>query len=311
MASKGVPDLLEALFIYGKAGGLDSTSKAALRLCNKHFKNLVDATVTDAMIESDNLEDSLDHLINTNWYGLKELTLIESGADALSEVPSALFVKFSRLETLCIMFCTYLDALCEEIGELSHLKSLDIYHCESLGYLPASLGKLTALEKITLSECRHLTSEGIAPLQHLTGLTALTLQYCRDLVNYPEFICNLTSLKELQLYSVSIDTLPDALGYLTNLESLDIHLGSLEELPESIGNLNALKALDLCGCFELAALPESLDDLMWRQAHVAGELKMELIDFRNCTLLALSPKMEHALELLKQNGVTVRWLSEY
>ncbi len=69
---------MEALFIYEKAETLlDKGTKRALRLCNKHFKNLVDATVTSARIVSstlnDTLSDTLNSLINTEWHGLENL----------------------------------------------------------------------------------------------------------------------------------------------------------------------------------------------------------------------------------------------
>jgi Leucine-rich repeat (LRR) protein len=95
----------------------------------------------------------------------------------LTELPSALFVKFSRLETLDLSSCNSLEALPEEIGELSHLKLLDL-HLKSLVCLPFSLGKVTTLEKIAFIRCYDLTTEGIGPLQHLTGLTSLSFCSC-------------------------------------------------------------------------------------------------------------------------------------
>jgi hypothetical protein len=57
MAPEGVPALLEALCIYGKSEGLDNGTKAALRLCNKRFKSLIDATVVEAKKDSKTLND--------------------------------------------------------------------------------------------------------------------------------------------------------------------------------------------------------------------------------------------------------------
>ncbi len=100
-------------------------------------------------------------------------------------------------------------------------------------------------------------------------------------------------------------TVPAALGNLTNLERLE--LSYLKSLPESIGNLNTLTCIDILYCHELTALPESLDDLLWRKAHKKEEAKkMELVDFR-CFKLMLSPKMKQALELLEQNGANARY----
>jgi hypothetical protein len=105
--------------------------KASLRLCNKHFKNLVDATVTAAVIVSNNLNDHLNDLIKTEWYELNRLYLRSYGhcPNPVRELPSALFSKFSRLEELKIR-CTALIALpADEIGELKRLKSLHLINC--------------------------------------------------------------------------------------------------------------------------------------------------------------------------------------
>jgi hypothetical protein len=305
MQFKGYSSLLEAFFIYDKAGILDQNTKAALRLCNKNLKNLVDATVTAAKIDSENLPNALNALIKTEWHSLKELCIMDSAT--LQKLPSALFLKFSRLEALKIEGCTALTALPAEIGALSHLNSLDLSHCPSLRAFPSSLGQLTSLEKFNLTY-RDMTVEGFAPLQHLTGLTSLkltSLDRTRKITEYPDFTFNLTSLKELRLRSFCINKLPDALGNLTNLESLNILLEEIKELPESIGNLNALKVIDITWCIELTALPESLDDLLWRKAQETGESKMDEISFEGCYKLEFSSKMEDAFEALKKQRVSV------
>ncbi len=79
----------------------------------------------------------------------------------------------------------------------------------------------------------------------------------------------------------------------------------LKELPESVGNLNALKRLDLGLCLKLTALPESLDDLLWRKAREEGGSRMRRAIFSGSRRLVLSPKMKQALELLEQSGTEV------
>jgi Leucine-rich repeat (LRR) protein len=286
MEPERVPALLEALFICYKTEILDRATKAALRLCKKHFKNLVDASTF-----SSNLSDVLNALLNTEWHGLEKLYIMDHGnfgPSPLTELPSALFIKFSRLETLKISHCRYLEALPVEIGDLQHLKTLKVNYCPSLETLPSSLGQLTTLEKITLKDCS-LTAEGIAPLRQVTGLTSVYLSNYTKTVNFPDFIWNSTSMKELMLCSPSIDTVPDALGNLTNLESLTIRLDRLIELPESIGNLNALKEITFVNCRELTALPESFDDLLWRKAQ---ETRESCATFLVCPKLEFSPKMK-------------------
>ncbi len=285
MTSKGVSALLDALFIYGKAEGVENEDKSSLSRCSKHLKNLVDATVTKARVASSSghLNAAFNALINTEWYGLQQLNVLEGiYQNTLEDLPSSLFIIFSRPETLKIGNCFFLKALPEEIGELSHVKSLSLDISFSLSALPSSFGKLTALENLSLIGCCNLTPGGIAPLQHLTGLKTLKTYSNRandKMIKYPDFLCNLTSLKNLELFSSSIETLPDALDNLTNLETLRIQLNRIEELPESIGDLNSLKGLLIFWCTQLTSLPESLDDLLWRKAHATDGSRMESIRF--------------------------------
>jgi Leucine-rich repeat (LRR) protein len=129
-----------------------------------------------------------------------------------------------------------------------------------------------------LTGCRELTDEGLAPLQHLTGLTKLVLivRKLSNITKFPNFICNFTSLKELYLGSPSINTLPDALDNLTSLQRLGLYLRRLTMFPISIGDLKALKSLHL----------------------------------DTCRKSVLSPKTQEVLQRLRQHGAQVR-VSEY
>ena len=71
MEPEGLPALLEALFVYRKTYILEKDTKASLRLCNKHFKNLVDATVVEAKKYSDDLNLYLNTVLNTECHGLE------------------------------------------------------------------------------------------------------------------------------------------------------------------------------------------------------------------------------------------------
>ena len=58
-------------------------------------------------------------------------------------------------------------------------------------------------------------------------------------------ICNLTSLKELDLHYNKLEEVPGSIGKLTNLEKLNLKSNKLTSLPESIDNLTSLKELNL------------------------------------------------------------------
>lgn len=142
------------------------------------------------------------------------------------------------------------------------LKDLHLETFEQPISLPDSFSELTALEDLWIST----NMRGITPLQYLTGLTKLKLtsvdDFEDDFNEYPDFIWNLTLLKDLDLTGSDVDTLPDALGNLKNLETLVLHtFENLEELPESIGNLKTLTSLEIHTSPELKSLPESIGNL--------------------------------------------------
>jgi hypothetical protein len=120
MASNAVPALLEALFIYDKA------SKANLRLCNKHFKILVDATVTTLTLadHDDEIYDDYENTVCTEWHGLKELYILD--IYTLMYLPRSVFDKLSQLEALSICRSAFVQGfqytLSDWLGDLPHLK---------------------------------------------------------------------------------------------------------------------------------------------------------------------------------------------
>ena len=104
--------------------------------------------------------------------------------------------------------------------------------------------------------------EGIAPVQHLTGLTNLTIEANANRHILPDFLWTLTSLRRLRLAYSNVTSLPNAFGDLKNLEYLDLTaFESLVDLPASIGNLTALRSFCLMEPLSLRLIPESIGNL--------------------------------------------------
>src|SRR5260221_14471590 len=66
-----------------------------------------------------------------------------------------------------------------------------------------------------------------------------------NLIELPDAIGNLTSLRYLYLYHNALQALPGSIGRLTNLVMLHLTSNALTTLPESIGNLVSLDRLDV------------------------------------------------------------------
>ncbi len=256
--------------------------------------------------------------------GLLELRL----RDTVQPLPSTIS-NFKHLTRL-ILEDIFESGLPDSIGLLSSLRNLHIISWSGLVpvELPESISMLSALKELDLT----VKLEDIALLQHLTGLTSLNLPFCSgDNFEFLEVIWTLTSLKALRLFEKTgagpARWLPDDIGKLKNLESLYLNDSrKLHELPESIGNLSCLTKLDLSGtgveslpdtigkldalkvliltdCHRLNALPESFADLVLGKGEENWSLEQVVIC--DCPNLALSPKMEQAMELLRRRGVLI------
>ena len=197
-----------------------------------------------------------------------------------------------------------LQVLPESLGALTGLKTLDLMYCDTLTALPESLGALTGLEDLELSGCTHLKVPAL-----VIGLHKLTypfkdlclrvmsgdseesmscpirgdkvdLSAYKRLLELPEALRGLITMRELTVASTVLKTLPEWLGELHGLEVLcvgDKEFGakedfrvdvldvsqscSLRALPESLGSLTGLTTLDLSFCKALTVLPASLEAL--------------------------------------------------
>ena len=117
-------------------------------------------------------------------------------------------------------------------------------------------------------------------------LVSLSLARNSYLKEIPEaFLLNFTSLRVLDLWLLSIKSLPTSLWKLTQLECLifttteieeigDISClqflnlefyQTLQELPSQIGKLQKLKSLGLWGCINLRVTPDEITQLSNRQ----------------------------------------------
>jgi leucine-rich repeat protein SHOC2 len=196
--------------------------------------------------------------------GLLELRLGNSAHSLPSKISN-----FKHL-TCLILAESCLRELPESIGLLSSLQKLAVsnhnpYRVIPLR-LPNSFSQLATLEELDVDV--HL--EGIAPLQHLTGVTNLELRlYYEGNLQYLDFIWNMTGLKRLYLKADSsirqieqVYSLRSDISNLKNLESLHLEkLRDLYELPESIGTLSCLTALYIWSLPELRSLPDSIGNL--------------------------------------------------
>ncbi|XP_030935991.1 TMV resistance protein N-like [Quercus lobata] len=148
---------------------------------------------------------------------LPELKLIDlSDSQYLIATPN--FIGFLKLERLIFQGCIRLCELHPSVGALKHLTLLNLKECKSLNSLPSEIN-LESLEIFILSGCSRLKKfseigtnmtclselylDGAAieelpvSIEHLTGLTLLSLQDCNNFGSFPNV--KLPSLRTLNL----------------------------------------------------------------------------------------------------------------
>ncbi|XP_050290597.1 TMV resistance protein N-like [Quercus robur] len=159
----------------------------------------------------------------TNLTKLRLLDLRDS--KVLVKTPN--FIGCPNLESLIFQGCTGLYELHPSVGALNKLTLLNLKDCRSLTGLPCEMN-LKSLEIFILSGCSSLKKvseiginmtsllelylDGTAveelpsSLEHLTGLTVLSLQGCKNLSSFPSV--NLPSLKTLNLSGFKVQPQP-------------------------------------------------------------------------------------------------------
>ncbi|XP_029130410.1 probable disease resistance protein At5g66900 isoform X2 [Cajanus cajan] len=129
------------------------------------------------------------------------------------------------------------------------------------------LGSLKILKKLSLYMCSNISQAfengTILVSDSFPCLEDLNIDYCKDMVELPTGICDITPLKKLSITNChKLTSLPQEIEKLVNLELLNLSsCTDLEGIPDSIGNLSKLRHLDISNCINLSSLPENIGNL--------------------------------------------------
>ncbi|KAL2333605.1 hypothetical protein Fmac_014818 [Flemingia macrophylla] len=150
----------------------------------------------------------------------------------------------------------------KQLGSRSNLKRIRLERIS----VP-QLGPLENLKKLSLYMCSNIyqafENGTILASDSFPSLVDLNIDYCKDMVELPAGICDITPLKKLSITNChKLSSLPREIEKLVNLELLNLSsCTALEEIPDSIGNLSNLRLLDISNCINLSSLPENIGNL--------------------------------------------------
>ncbi|XP_044971103.1 putative disease resistance protein RGA1 [Hordeum vulgare subsp. vulgare] len=105
-------------------------------------------------------------------------------------------------------------------------------------------------------------------LRHISGLEALTIESCPDMIVSHDIIPHLSSVKYLTIIRCNISSLPHWVMDLTGLKELSIvYCEGMRSLPEGIQQLTKLETLYIAECPDLKKWCES-DENKMKLAHI-------------------------------------------
>ncbi|KAL3745555.1 hypothetical protein ACJRO7_014638, partial [Eucalyptus globulus] len=170
----------------------------------------------------------------------------------------------------------------------TRLKVLDLSDCIMLKETP-ELSAFLSLEKLILKGCEMLTklSDSIGILKYLIELD---ISYT-SIIELPNSIINLKSMKVLKIDGSCMQKLPDAIGMMEKLKEIyGEGCRQLEVIPSDIMRLPSLQILKLTGTrvVNIPKLPQS---------SVATRLKV--LDLSDCRMLKETPELFAFLSLEK------------
>ncbi|XP_052483658.1 disease resistance protein RPV1 isoform X2 [Gossypium raimondii] len=199
---------------------------------------------------------------------LKILNLNHS--HSLLKTPS--FSGLPSLEKLMLKDCINLVEVDQSIGELKMLTFLNLKDCTSLRKLPRTIGSLISLEELILSGCSRLDDvprelhnmeslkvlnlDETAIYQSRLGLQWLLLKRSKGLgFSWASLPGSLVKLS-LESCKLSDDVIPNDLCNLASLKSLNLSRNPIHYLAESLKELTKLDELVLTSCTELQMIPK-------------------------------------------------------
>jgi Leucine-rich repeat (LRR) protein len=110
----------------------------------------------------------------------------------------------------------------------------------------------------------------------------------------PDVFDHLPDLRELDVSSNRLETLPDSLWRATELTALDISFNPLTMLADGIGNLKKLRSLSLRGC-PLHSLPAAL----------AGAKQLTKLNLTECEVLDVDAALQVIAKLPKLKDLSL------
>ncbi|KAK8519031.1 hypothetical protein V6N12_012264 [Hibiscus sabdariffa] len=217
--------------------------------------------------------------------------------------------KMDKLKVLILMNNGIYQAELSNFWLLYSLSNLKRIRLEkvSVPSLNASSSHLKSLRKISLVMCNisQAFEKGTTKMSDVfPNLSEIEIDYCDDLVELGEGLCDLVQLVKLSITNChKLRTLPEGIGKLVNLDVLRLtSCTELTTLPDTIGNLSRLTILDISDCLSITYIP----------ARIGKLYNLEKLYMRGCSGCNIPPtitNLQHLEEVICDEETAYQWES--
>lgn len=239
--------------------------------------------------------------------------------------------------------CQWYGVSCQQYGPDTHVVVLNPWHDDvgdagnfiECSPLPSSLGNFSRLITLQLTGNNGIhgpVPESLSSLKYLQdillgGTSVGTLSASDDTLHFPEYLCEIDTLKRIDLSGAFFDgPIPDCIGNnLTNLEEFYYGYNNLLTggIPASLGKLSSLRVLNLAantlngtiptelsGCVSLEVL--NIQDLQG-DPPLTGEVPDIFYNMTNLSQVYIGGNQLYGLlpySLISKTTLTDLWLSD-
>ncbi|KAI9165943.1 hypothetical protein LWI28_023297 [Acer negundo] len=242
------------------------------------------------------LSISTDETFSSGWYELNapkvEVVVLNLRTNKYT-LPNFMG-NMGKLKVVIVLNYGFLPAELSNFSLLgsdtaSNLKRIRLKHVS----IPSFDVQMKNLQKISLFMCnvgQAFRNSNLQISDSFPNLLEFEIDYCNDLLELPDGLCDIVSLKKLNITECfKLSTLPEEIGKLVKLEELRLaSCTALTELPEMVTELSKLKLLDISGCLSITKLPTQIGKLC----------SLEMLGMRGCSSFELPQSIEN-LERLK------------
>ncbi|KAK0605991.1 hypothetical protein LWI29_032922 [Acer saccharum] len=244
------------------------------------------------------LSISTDETFTSGWYELSapEVEVVVLNLRTTEYTLPNFMENMGKLKVLIVTNYGFLPAKLSNFSflgshSISNLKRIRLEHVS----IPSFGVQVSNLQKISLVLCnvgQAFKKSNFRISDAFPNLLEFEIDYCNDLEELPDGLCDIVSLKKLSITNChKLSTLPEDIANLVNLEELRLaSCTELSELPEMVTELSNLKLLDISECLSISELPtqfgklRSLETLCMRGC-CSCELPTSVIDLQKLNLV--------------------------